>query len=156
MPFYKYAYDKKVSDVTEMEISEKLKLFYEIETLEFRKDREYDIKAITPRGKIILIEIKEDFLCEKTGNVGLEFSCRGKPSGINVTKSEYYVYKIHSPNGILFIRAKTSRLKKAIEKKEYFKTVNGGDKNSNSLNYLFKLNVFLSFGSQIFTGDVLT
>jgi hypothetical protein len=98
------------------------------------------------QGNIVTIEVKEDFTCEKTGNVGMEYSCRGKPSGISVSKAEYYIYKLHTKDGIVYVMHKTGILKNMIEEKKYFTTVNGGDKGSDSLNYLFKYNQFIKTG----------
>lgn len=37
-------------------------------------------------------EVKRDFLVSETGNIAVEIECRGKPSGIAVTRSPYWVY----------------------------------------------------------------
>jgi len=88
--------------------------------------------------------VKEDFIGERTGNVGLEYSCRGKSSGIETSEADFYIYKLHTRNhGIQYVQHKTSELKNKIKNVEYFTTVNGGDPDSNSLNYLFKYNIFV-------------
>lgn len=104
---------------------------------------DYDIKMmINKTGKQVTIEIKEDFICRRTGNVGVEYECRGKLSGISISKADFYLYKIHLPQDKIgiFITS-TNILKKIIKDKEYFRIVNGGDPGSNSMNYLFKLEV---------------
>lgn len=150
MPNYNYKKDKKISNATEKEVSEKLKSYYGTKTIYFNNNKDFDLSLVTKRGKKLLVEIKEDFLCEKTGNVGLEFSCRGKPSGISSSKSTHYIYKIHSKKGIVFYVIDTKILKRAIENKKYFRIVNGGDKGSNSLNYLFKFKVFTDMAEKLF------
>ena len=83
-------------------------------------------------------EIKEDFRCESTGNIAIEFESRGKPSGINITKADYYLYKIHQPDKkISLYLIPTSDLKKLVEKRSYLRIVKGGDFGSNTLMYLF-------------------
>ena len=58
---------------------------------------EYDLKMLDPdKKKTILYEVKTD-LYEKefdkgTGNLVLEFEDRGKPSGIQVTRADYYIW----------------------------------------------------------------
>jgi len=45
-------------------------------------------------GQSDAIEIKHDYKTVKTGNVFIEFECRGKQSGILTTKSDWYVFKL--------------------------------------------------------------
>lgn len=137
--------DRLVAVKTEDDIANKLKRMYGARLLEVSRNNEYDLKMVI-QGKVVTIEIKEDFTCEKTGNVGLEYSCREKPSGISVSKADYYIYKLHTRRGIVYVMHKTAILKAMIEEKKYFTTVNGGDKGSNSLNYLFKYNEFIKTG----------
>jgi hypothetical protein len=88
----------------------------------------------------MMIEVKEDFTCQKTGNVGLEFETRGIPSGINVTQATHYIFRIHEPNGkTTDWIVKVSKIKEMIKKIEYDRIIIGGDAGSNSKNYLFEL-----------------
>lgn len=57
-------------------------------------DNKYDLE-FQKDGKNIFVEVKQDFSCFKTGNIGVEYSCRGKLSGILVSEANYYIYKIH-------------------------------------------------------------
>ena len=52
--------------------------------LNFGEKGEDWINEIFKDGK--LIEVKSDRLAHKTGNVYIEYECRGKPSGIATTK----------------------------------------------------------------------
>lgn len=144
MPFYNYHKDKIVSDNTEIEVSKILSaLGFKIHS--FNNDNKYDI--LTSKNNVeYKVEVKEDFTCEKTGNVGLEFECRGKPSGISVSESYFYVYKIHSKSGIIYLAISSKILKLMIELKLYHRVVVGGDKGSNSKNYLFNLEQFVDMG----------
>jgi hypothetical protein len=62
---------------------------YEHETKKAQK--EYDI-MVTQNGGNIKYEIKCDRLSNKTGNVCIEITCNGKPSGISSTTSDYWAY----------------------------------------------------------------
>jgi len=77
-------------------------------------------------------------MCSKTGNVAIEFKCRGKPSGICSTKSDAIVYVI--ANDIYII--KTQLLQVLIL---YLNptAVSGGDKGSDTGMYLLKKNDFI-------------
>jgi len=117
--------------------------------LKYGDDNRFDILA-SFQNKTMTFEVKEDFTHAKTGNVGLEFSCRGKLSGISVSKAEYYIYKIHNADGTCGIYLfRTEVLKKMANDKLYFRIVNGGDVGSNSMNYLFKDYVFYKYAKKI-------
>lgn len=143
MPNYDFDKDLPVAQKTETQVAE----FLVDKGLKFLgdcDDNRYDL-LMSHEDKEFTIEVKEDFSCERTGNVGVEFECRGKPSGINVSKADFYLYKVHCPDrGIRLYIIKTSKLKKMISNKEYFRVVSGGDPGSNSMNYLFKLDVIKS------------
>lgn len=141
MPHYNFRKDHAIARKTERQISDYL-VSKGFEFVDECDNADYDIRMKTPLGEVVTIEIKEDFTCQKTGNIGLEYHCRGKPSGISVSKADFYLYKVHEPNGEKSMWAiKTSNLKEMIEDKLYHRTVNGGDPGSNSLNYLFRLDV---------------
>jgi hypothetical protein len=63
------------------------------------------------------IEVKRDFKISETGNVAVEFECRGKPSGIAVTKSDWYAIALDGEEFeqevIIFIT--TERLKRLVD-----------------------------------------
>lgn len=138
MPNYDFNKDLLVAKKTEEDVAKLLESFG-VKILEYNDDNRYDIK-VDWKGNIKTIEIKEDFLCQETGNVAVEFSCRGNDSGIKTTQSDFYIYKVHEVGYIIhYYLMKTSDLKKIISDKSYHRTVNGGDEGSNSLNYLFFL-----------------
>lgn len=148
MPFYDFKKDLNVSKKTEAEVANLLVKTYDAKILGFEETNRYDILT-SIKSKQTTYEVKEDFLCEYTGNVGLEFSCRGKPSGIETSQADFYIYKLHTKNGIIFVEHPVSGLKEKISEKKYFRIVNGGDTGSNSYNYLFKLPIFLENGKII-------
>jgi len=88
----------------------------------------------------ILIEVKNDNMSYKTGNVAIEIECRGKPSGINTTKANYWVQIILGEPYIT-----TPSLIKKILKSDAVpkKFVVGGDKGSNTKMVLFKQKDFI-------------
>jgi len=147
-PNYNFRQDLPVAQKTEYEVARLLCDVYKADarTIEMCHDNRYDIKAFINNGWFTF-EVKEDFTCERTGNVGVEYSCRGKPSGIAVSQADFYIYKIHSQEqGIVFLIFSTKHLKALVDEKLYFRTVNGGDAGSDSLNYLFKYNTFVANG----------
>lgn len=146
---YNFKEDLAVALVTEKEVAKILEKIYNAEIISFNNSNEYDI--LTKQGdKFITYEVKEDFSCSRTGNVGLEYHCRGKLSGISVSKADYYIYKVHTKNeGIQFFEYKTSILRDMVAKKLYWRDANGGDKGSNSWNYLFRYEVFKKYGKNI-------
>ena len=82
------------------------------------------------------IEVKTDRVCQRTGNVFVEFESRGKESGINITTASYWVYCLWTDKfkEQTYIFIPTRRLKKLIKDKEY-RISNGGD-NWTSKGYL--------------------
>lgn len=93
---------------------------------------DYDF-MISRNGNKITYECKTDFFPD-TGNLFVETKCRGKDSGINVTKADWFVtYFIHSEE-LWYIR--TNDLKDLIENVPHKKVINSGDKGSGTEGYL--------------------
>jgi hypothetical protein len=146
MPHYDFNKDLPVAKQTEKEVATLLSSVYKAQLLAVECTNKYDL-LMSINGTNYSFEVKEDFTCERTGNVGLEFECRGKPSGIQTSEADFHVHKIHTKeSGIIFVLHRTSRLRELIDKRLYFRIVNGGDKGSNSMNYLFKYNIFARTG----------
>jgi len=144
MPNYDFKKDFPIAQKTEHEVADLLVKLYNADIISFEKTNKYDILAKIHQ-KEYKFEVKEDFTCQKTGNVGLEFACRGKPSGIQVSQADFYIYKIHAPDGIIrYFLLQTIILKDMIKNEQYFRIVNGGDEGSNSMNYLFKYETFIN------------
>ncbi len=141
--FQQFTEDLKIAQTTETELSRLLSSKTTFKVHSYNDDYRYDTLLVDSKGKYIKLEIKEDFGCTKTGNVALEFSCRGKDSGITTTEAHMYLYKIHTRKGIINALMKVSDIKELIRSKQYHRAVNGGDPGSNTMNYLFKLDVFL-------------
>lgn len=143
-----YDYDKDIviANKTELEVANILSNAYSWKFIRTNNDNKYDLLFYSPKfNQYITIEVKEDFTCARTGNVGLEYSCRGKPSGISVSKADFYAYKLHTPSkAIKLVLLPTNTLKRLITERRYTRTVNGGDLGSDSLSYLFPLTTVLN------------
>ena len=76
-------------------------------------------------------EVKTDFWEQDwgkggSGNMAIEYKCRGKPSGIRKTKATYFTYYIPNIQDKQLWVIKVENLKKLI-KDNRFKRVNGGE-----------------------------
>jgi hypothetical protein len=81
---------------------------------------EYDFKL--SNGKTY--EVKYNSLTNGYDTIFLETMAFGKPSGINKTKANYYIFVINYKDGLLFLKIKTKNLIKIIKKSlfsRYFK-----------------------------------
>ena len=152
MPNYNFSQDHKIAMTTEKEISEMLFEWYDWKTLKICDNNQYDL-LVQKKDKKLKIEIKEDFTCQKTGRVGLEFECRDKPSGISTSQADYYLYKVHTRGIVRYFLISTSTLTKMIRGEKYSYIVSGGDKRSNSWNFLFKFNVVRAHGKELFVKE---
>ena len=101
--------------------------------MEFNSDFKFDLtigqiyeeKFAELLGK--KIEVKRDFQYKETGNIFIEYECRGKRSGISTTQAEYWCYWL-SEEHCIFIN--TNKLKNICRK--YLGTkrdIQGGDNN---------------------------
>jgi len=99
------------------------------------KDYRYDYK-MKYGDKIITYEQKTDIYPRDTGNLVVEFESRGKPSGISVTESDYFLTYFPHFKEVWNIR--TSDLKSLIGYLQPEIRANSGDKNSNTKLYMLK------------------
>ena len=157
MGAYNFTTDLRVAKGTEADVLALFEKHYDAKALERNDTNAYDLRLEIPpyvefdgftdgAPRQVTVEVKSDFMSWKTGNIAVEFSCRDKPSGIEVTQANYYVYVVNFPDRRDYILHTTDAVKKMIADLRYFRVVNGGDKGSNSMNYLFKRDVFLSTG----------
>ncbi len=81
------------------------------------------------------VEVKRDFCSATTGNVAVEYRCRGKPSGIATTEAQWQAFILSGDyHDEIVILIKTERLRNLLKKnKERFKHVQGGDDDQSSL-----------------------
>lgn len=102
--------------------------------------KEYDVGIRLNDDPEVLFEVKADRKTINTGNIAIEFECRGKPSGITTSKSDYWVYFLDGKNQYLLIP--TDRLRNEIAKESYKRKVSGGDDGVARM-YLFGLETFM-------------
>lgn len=141
MPHYNFRQDFNVAKKTEAQIADFMTQVDNINVINWCNNKDYDFLAVKPDKQTkIAIEVKEDFTCKRTGNVGVEFESWGRKSGIETTKADFYVWKVHAPdNTIRVYEMSVADLRKHIADGQYFRIVVGGDVGSESRNYLFKL-----------------
>jgi len=95
------------------------------------------------------LEVKRDFKVSTTGNVAIEFECYGKPSGISITKADYWALQLDGSQfwKEIIVVIKTERLKKLAET---YPIDNGGDYKAAKF-YLVPVKELLSRKVDIFT-----
>lgn len=102
--------------------------YIEHDTVEFAPKccKGWDLE-LTYQGTKVKYEVKSDRMAHKTGNVAIEISCSGKPSGITSTEADIYAYFIVSPTipPTLYL-IPIEDLKKLIISPD-FRRVRGGD-----------------------------
>lgn len=107
-----------------------------VKLIEFNKDNRYDL-LMEKDGVEVKYEVKTDVFCKPTndtGNIFVEYECRGKNSGILVTEAKWFVTYFKHLNEIWYI--KTDTLKNLIEKSHFRETQFSGDNGSNTKGYL--------------------
>lgn len=99
-------------------------------------------------------EVKDDQYSAKSGNVAIETSCRGKPSGISVTEADWWVHVIYLPtnNEQLATFTPTSVVKEMITK-DYATLKTGGDKGSSTEFYTFPMGYLIEVSNFIIKGN---
>ena len=97
---------------------------------DFRWDLEVGQLAEQWLGDVLsgnTIEVKRDFRASQTGNVFVEFFCRGKPSGIATSEADYWAFVIGTGYVVIL---PTKALKEIVElHKEKGLVMSGGDNN---------------------------
>jgi hypothetical protein len=114
-----------------------LKYFDFIE-YQLNDDNRYDLLL----DNQIKVEVKADRLSHSTRNMAIEFECFDKPSGINTSEADYYIYFVVKPNNeYTAYKIKTEDLKKKVEG---CRIVRGGDMKASKM-YLLNLNAMKEF-----------
>ena len=83
------------------------------------------------------LEIKTDVLIKPTrdtGNMFIEYECRGKPSGISVTQADMFITYFKNLNEIWVIT--TVKLKELLNTENFRSVGNAGDEGSKTCGYL--------------------
>ena len=145
MAHYNFNKDLLDGKAAEAEVAQRLmaRLGIPADDIEQSSSKGYDLKIIS---KGWTFEVKNDLMAHQTGNVAIEYECRGKATALAATTAEFWVYKFAGQ----FFAFRTETLKRKIfEEKQYFKAVTGGDAGSNTRMYLVKVAEFKSWGKEI-------
>lgn len=97
-------------------------------------DKRWDIEANMSDGTVKTIEVKNDMLYERTGNIGVEFSSWGKPSGILTTEADWWCFALYDGYWLV----PTLKLKELVSKRMWHRVAVGGDPGSDTAMYLFR------------------
>jgi hypothetical protein len=102
----------------------------EYEIVEFGNDHKYDFKLESKlKETYIYFEVKTDryeyFKDIHTGNLFIEVSCSGKPSGVSTTQADYFVY--YFPDKELAYLIKVNDLKTLLLTEDHIRSTQSGD-----------------------------
>jgi hypothetical protein len=98
--------------------------------LRYGNDGEELVLQLLNGGK--KVEVKTDRMAHKTGNVAIEFRCRGKLSGIATSEADYWALVLKNNELVIFIK---TEVLKEICRQFYTKGFvrNGGDDNASEM-----------------------
>jgi hypothetical protein len=105
------------------------------------KCAEYDL-ILTIDGEKVYLEVKRDRYLDKTGNICIEYASNSKPSGISITKADYYLYLNDDMSQAWLID--TDYIRSLIKNKKYHRDIKCGY-NWLSRAYLFDKSFFQDF-----------
>ncbi len=84
----------------------------------------------SPEGHVF-VEVKTDRQLQRTGNLFIEYECRGKPSGLAATKATWWAFtaEAHGQNIFKLVRVSwlKARLKQLLDVGKAFGDIKGGD-----------------------------
>ena len=91
--------------------------------LKFGQEKENELIKIFREETV---ECKTDKICQRTGNVFVEFEDAKNPSGISITKATFYAFCLYKPerDKQIWVLIPTKLLKKLMKK---YPIKNGGD-----------------------------
>lgn len=79
------------------------------------------------------IEVKTDRMAHKTGNIAIEFQCRGRLSGIATSEADYWAFVLNDNKFILFIKTDILRAIARLYYEKGFIKKGGDDKASDMI-----------------------
>ena len=102
-----------------------------IQFKKFNDNANFDILFQNPYEDPVTFEVKTDYWERDwskggSGNMAIEYKCRGKPSGIRTTKATYFAYYFPNIQENQLWVIKVEDLKKLL-KENNFKRVSGGE-----------------------------
>lgn len=145
-----YNFKKDLSETQKKEkiFVSKVTKFYKVKQIgDFGNNNKWDfVLTSTKINKPKSFEMKSDSMALETGNIVIEYSSREKPSGIMTSLADYYIYEVEKKDGSDYYLILTEKIreliKNNIKSQFYVRTVNGGDKDSDTLMYLIPLKNF--------------
>ncbi len=96
--------------------------------LNFGEKAEDWINELFSNGK--LIEVKNDRMIHKTGNLFIEYESRDKPSGLATTTADYWIYRMSELDSSLILPTKALKEVCRVYFKQNIFIKNGGDNNT--------------------------
>ena len=102
--------------------------------VEFNNDHRYDLIVHRKDGGCWTIEVKHDMTQLRTGNIGVEFESRKRPSGIAMSEADYWCFALKDGYWLI----ESMKLKRLIRDKAWHRIAMGGDAGSETKMYLFK------------------
>jgi hypothetical protein len=107
--------------------------------------KDYDIKVFKKNGQKFTYEIKADKLISVFGNICIEFNCRGKPSGIETSKANFWcIFNVVNNDKYELYKIRRTQILNMIKDKKYKRITSGGDDYQSKL-YLFDKNLFKDY-----------
>jgi len=145
MAHYQFNKDLEDGHKAEEEVLEKLATYFKVkkEDIERCHNKDFDLSI---SGLRLTFEVKNDLMAAQTGNIAIEYECRGKPTGLATSKAGFWIYKFA---GSLWVVPTAVLRQKLLIEKRYFRQVSGGDKGSNTKMFLVKTTAFKSWGYQL-------
>jgi len=144
--YYNFKKDLQDGQQAEREAIERLQIHFP-EVSDFRQSttKGYDIEGNFDEQRITF-EVKNDLMAHQTGNIAIEYACRGKASGLITTTANFWIYKFD--NTFFLFETAVLREQLFIEK-AYFREVTGGDEGSFTKMYLVKVVEFRKWGTEL-------
>jgi hypothetical protein len=145
MGFYSFNEDLQSAQRTEVELADLLRLRGKVVYIGYNDDFRWDLELTFPDGRFVTVEVKNDMMHERTGNLGVEFEYRGKPSGIDKTWADWWCFALYDGFWVI----KTDKLRQLIADNLHFRVAVGGDPGSNTKMYLFRGHILKPYMQQL-------
>ncbi len=132
---YGFAHDQREAEVQELRWAMLQGNHEGVSNTWINHDRRFDVCVEYEDGCRHLWEVKHDTVHSRTRNIGVEYECKGRPSGIETTEAHSWVFRLDDSEwwmiGVI-------RLKRLIAEEKYFRKAPGGEKENPTMMYLFK------------------
>jgi hypothetical protein len=133
----------KIGQIFEKKAQQKIMNYYKNKYHVVHENDNYEYDFLLSNGKTY--EIKYCSLSNGSNTIFLETVAFKKPSGINTTKANYYIFVINCNDGLLFIKIKVKNLLRII-KKNLFSRYFRDDKKEG---YVIQIDIIKQYGKII-------